>query len=597
MEIFDRITPKEQETIKNYIRMYAGVAESAPLNQVLQVWNKQKRTLYKGLGKRLRVRIPVEIPRNALYYQKELKAIYGLYTIWDERDSETFLSNLAKYRSVIHNDFVYAYISFIAGQPWPNEDKYTASRLLLHQNIEKGYISTQRNNEPYHFKAFKATVKNNMRTVRTIQKVLKAMRFPYMDLFEEWRNAVSDLNINRDIKADLVFSIHPIDFMTMSDNNCDWSSCMSWANHGSYSAGTIEMMNSNMAVVAYLESKTPYIISDSEENYEIPNKSWRILLYANKHIIVAGKAYPYYNENLIKICLDKLRALLKENLNWKYQYINQQYRDNLSIDNNFYLQREHLSTFDKPKNPNKPKHAIYLYSNCMYNDLIEYKDLYWCCRNWVPHTMKFCISGPVTCMCCGGYIESPHSISSYDDIGDTKVCEECRTLYECDVCGQIKYNNIQYRFEEKPWRTYHICDDYCLDNLFFFPNLKSFYPKATLIDKSYIFFMPTCWKPIWRKLINLDSSLTYPEKDNGQIIRITVPTSLLYIALNRIKKYNKNIDYMGLNRYVDPSNYCVFLKEGELWENQIPNLLIQDYIKYIPAKERFINETSSTVSS
>ena len=73
MEIFDRITPKEQETIKNYIRMYAGVAESAPLNQVLQVWNKQKRTLYKGLGKRLRVRIPVEIPRNALYYQKELK--------------------------------------------------------------------------------------------------------------------------------------------------------------------------------------------------------------------------------------------------------------------------------------------------------------------------------------------------------------------------------------------------------------------------------------------------------------------------------------------------------------------------------------------
>ena len=36
MEIFDRITPKEQETIKNYIRLYAGVTESAPLKQVFQ---------------------------------------------------------------------------------------------------------------------------------------------------------------------------------------------------------------------------------------------------------------------------------------------------------------------------------------------------------------------------------------------------------------------------------------------------------------------------------------------------------------------------------------------------------------------------------
>ena len=254
MEIFDRITPREQETIKNYIRLYAGVAESAPLPQVLYVWNKQKRTLYKGLGKELRVKIPVEIPRNTLYYQKELKAIYEVYTIWDENDSCTFLRYSDRYKNTIHNDFVYAYIYFIATQNWCSKDKYVASRLLLHQNIEKGYITTQSNDEPYHFESFKATVKNNMRTVRTIQKVLKAMHFPHMDLFEKWRNAVSDLNINKDIKADLVFSIHPLDYMTMSDNNCDWSSCMSWTSHGSYSAGTIEMMNSNMAIIAYLES-------------------------------------------------------------------------------------------------------------------------------------------------------------------------------------------------------------------------------------------------------------------------------------------------------------------------------------------------------
>lgn len=597
MEIFDRITPKEQETIKNYIRLYAGVTESAPLKQVLQVWNRQKRTLYKGLGKELRVKMPVEIPKNTLYFQKELKAIYGLYTIWDERDSETFLSNLTKYKSIIHNDFVYAYISFIAAQPWSSKDKYAASRLLLHQNIEKGYISTYKDNEPYHFQAFKATVKNNMRTVRTIQKVLKAMRFPYMDLFEKWRNAISDLNINKDIKADLVFSIHPIDFMTMSDNNCDWSSCMSWTTNGSYSAGTIEMMNSNMAIVAYLESKTPYIISDSEENYEIPNKSWRILLYANKHIIVAGKAYPYYNENLIKICLDKLRALLKENLNWDYQYINQKYQDNFGIDNNFFLQREHLSTFNKPKNPKKPKHAIYLYSNCMYNDLIEYKDVYWCCRNWVPRTMKFCISGPVTCMCCGGYIQDPHEITSYDDIGQTKICDFCYDTYACDVCGQIKYQNIHYHFNQNAWQKYDICDDYCLDNLKYFPKLHTFCTKEKLIPKIQLFLVPSDLRKIWQTWTGDNPECIDIEKNNDRIIKVMVPKYIFYSIFNSIKQYTKDFNYVNRGYFSEAINYWVFLQEDELWDNQLPYDFIQNQMKCISARERFINEISSSLSS
>ena len=597
MEIFDRITPREQETIKNYIRLYAGVAESAPLPQVLHVWNKQKRTLYKGLGKELRVKIPVEIPRNALYYQKELKAIYGVYPIWDERDSEIFLSDAAKYKNFIHNDFVYAYIHFIASQNWCRTDKYTASRLLLHQNIEKGYITTQSGDEAYHFQAFKATVKNNMRTVRTIQKVLKAMRFPHMDLFEKWRNAVSDLNINKDIKADLVFSIHPLDYMTMSDNNCDWSSCMSWTSHGSYSAGTIEMMNSNMAIVAYLESKTPYTIIDLDQSYEIPNKSWRILLYANKHIIVAGKAYPYYNENLVKTCLDELRKLLKENLNWDYQYINQQYQDNKCIDNNFFLQREPLWMFDRPKYRNKPKHAIYLYSNCMYNDLIEYKDIYWCCRNWVPHSMKFCISGPATCMCCGDYIRNPHDITSYDDIGESKVCENCYTMYSCEVCGQIKYKNIKYAFNKGTWKQYDICSDYCLDNLVYFPTLQCFCTKKQLIPKQQLFLVPDNLRKSWQLWVDLNKDCVDIEKNNNSIMKFTIPKQIFHSILYKIKKYNNDIGFVNRGYFSETLNYWIYTQNGELWENQLPYNFIQHYTSYISARERFLNETSGALSS
>lgn len=474
MQLTDLITPREEETIKHYIQLYAEVAEPAPLPILFQIWNEQKRTLYKALGHNLRVKIPVEVPKNALLFQHELKNLYETYPIWDERDANYFLNNLEKMRQTLHNDFVFEYTKFIAEQDWCNQDRYSASRLIMHQNIEKGYITTVGYNGilgsitdgEYHFQAFKATIKNNMRTVRTIQKVLKAMHFPRMDLFEEWRNRVSDLNINQDLKANLVFSIHPLDFMTMSDNNCGWSSCMSWMASGSYSSGTVEMMNSNLAIVAYLESETPFNIIFDDEEFNIPNKSWRSLFYINKHIILSGKAYPYYNENLTKQCLDLLRDLIKNNLGWEYQYINQLYKDNSSIDNNFFLKDHSLNQFNRPKNHKIPKHAIYTYTNCMYNDLIEHKDDYWCCRNWVPKTIKLCLSGLATCMCCGEPIEKPIHINSYDDIGGEKICGECKSRRRCIICGKIKYSSMPYTIQLSSYYSpKKCCSEKCLDEV------------------------------------------------------------------------------------------------------------------------------------
>lgn len=497
MQLTDLITPKEEETIKHYIQLYAEVAEPASLPVLFQVWNKQKRTLYKAFGRNLRIKIPVEVPKNTLLFQHELKNLYETYPIWDSQDAYHFLNNLEKMQRTLHNDFIFEYMKFIAEQDWCNEDRYHASRLVMHQNIEKGYISTIGRaalgsivNGEYHFQAFKATVKDNMRTVRTIQKVLKAMHFPKMELFEKWRNRVSDLNINQDLKANLVFSIHPLDFMTMSDNNCGWSSCMSWITGGSYSSGTIEMMNSNLAIVAYLESETPFNILFEDKKFNIPNKSWRSLFYINKNILLAGKAYPYYNEALTKQCLDLLRTLVKNNLGWEYQYINQPYKDTFSINNNFYLKHNNIKSFDRPKDKTKSKHAIYVYTNAMYNDLIEYKDIYWCCRNWVPKSIKICLSGPATCMCCGKPIEEPSYINSYDDIGGEKICGVCRSERQCFICGKVKYSEMPYTIKTSYYTPKKCCSDKCLDELVWVPAIQEFKEKKH-ISMNYYFVIGT----------------------------------------------------------------------------------------------------------
>ena len=71
---------------------------------------------------------------------------------------------------------------------------------------------------------------------------------------------------------------------------------MSWSRNGCYHAGTLEMMNSNVAAVAYLESNSEYALhlDETGEVYPIPNKSWRSLVFIHKDIILCGKSYPYF---------------------------------------------------------------------------------------------------------------------------------------------------------------------------------------------------------------------------------------------------------------------------------------------------------------
>ena len=80
-------------------------------------------------------------------------------------------------------------------------------------------------------------------------------------IFEQMRIKHSQILNKKRLKGTLCLSIHPLDYITISDNNCDWDSCMTWTGDdcpGEYRLGTLEMMNSPSVVVAYLDSKEPY---------------------------------------------------------------------------------------------------------------------------------------------------------------------------------------------------------------------------------------------------------------------------------------------------------------------------------------------------
>lgn len=464
MRPIDALTDIDRTTIASYISIY-GNAECAPMEFTLREWNKNKTRLFKAFGHKLRISKRISIPKDTKILTSELDAIYHPYIFWYKEDVLNYVANFEKNTKFINNEFIEDVLLFWAKKNYCMQDLFTLSRLFLHKNLIKGYLCFLDISQSYHFRDFKCTIKNGMKTIRTIQKVLKATHYPHMDLFDVWRNQVSLIQTSDVIQAKLVLSLHPIDFLTMSDNACNWSSCMSWSHTGCYHAGTLEMMNSNMVAVAYLESDTEYALhlNETGEVYPIPNKSWRSLVFIHKDIIVCGKSYPYHKKNLCFQVLDFVRDIVKTNVNWNYKFINQEYQDMKNIEGNYYLRDWFNPYYDK----RRKHHTITFYTNGMYNDIIESKyPHYYCCRNYVEEPLKICLSGPATCICCGKRLNENdrNDIMSYDDLGQEKICWECRSKRRCRTCGKI-YFDLKYHTREGDY-----CSDECVADTIIFPN-------------------------------------------------------------------------------------------------------------------------------
>lgn len=584
LQPIDALTEKDKQTIQNYIYTTEHV-ESAPIDQVLRVWNANKKTLFRAFGNRLTLSKEITIEKNDTNIIRKLTSIYLPYTIWYDSDRSYAAQHYEQVKDHCKDEFIASIINYWAKQNYELSDLFYISRVFCHENIVKGYLTHLDTDEPYKCKSFKCTLKNGMRTIKTIQKIIKATGYPYLNLFEEWYKKINFINTNTGFKTKLVLSINPIDFMTMSDNTCNWRSCMSWQNQGCYRAGTLEMMNSNVAVIAYLEGPQTFSIYDAEgHNFILPNKSWRSLFFVHKKILLAGKSYPYQNHDISIIVLDWLRKLLKENLNWNYRFINQPYKDVQYLENNFYVR----DFFDVNYDTSKSHHCIFVYTNGMYNDIIEAHDDYLCCRNYVKSSMKICLSGPATCICCGDVIANREDIYSYDDLGSSLICSKCITRNTCSVCGRIHYH--------LPYRTSYgnFCSIDCMKEVKYYPALNFAINEAN------------CYKPNSSAIIVASKNLLTIEDENNIKLNFKkfVYTNILdfivwcrkeygeKVIVYRVKKYLMNKGRQTLYPYdfvYQDSYYQTDALYGFNNPDKIPIIekWIQDISIVIPLSEKF----------
>lgn len=271
----------------------------------------------------------------------------------------------------------------------------------------------------------KLKVNHGCRVVKMLGKLVEAFGFDTEE-FEEFRIAHSQTLNQKKLKGTLCISIHPLDYITMSDNACGWDSCMSWENHGCYRQGTVEMLNSPNVIVAYLESDTPMRIG---RDYTWTNKKWRELYIVDKNIITNVKGYPYCNSNLTEEVLTWLRDLVCET----HTFGDIEYRPKI------YHWGRWNSDYDEL---HKLEIGIECHTNNMYNDF-GHQYQYCLINSELPcgSFIEIDYSGEPECMVCGAL--DPSFIN--DGEAANLACSHCDDYAVCACCGN-NVSNGEYSY-------------------------------------------------------------------------------------------------------------------------------------------------------
>ena len=402
LNLLNYLTKEDNEKIENYIKTYGLYEEYGTYigNEIyLSDWADNKKKLFHLLNGNFIYKIndfEIKKPENELKREVQEDLILSLNGI-------SFFSIL--------NDIL--------------EEKFGCSdNTYLLKRIFSTEILTN-NSVPYTVKVQlegkkMLQISEGMKPMKALQQLLKYCDIEdtkILEMYEELRLIHSRINQERKVKGTLCLSIHPLDFITASHNSNNWSSCLDWSNHGAYCAGTVEMMNSNCVIVAYLESSKPFYFGTGDNTDCWNSKRWRQFFVVNKDIILSGKSYPFQDLQITTEVLKKLRALAQENWNQTYEYGIEDYMDMVHIGTWYRLQKNRwwIQSGYRAK-----KHNILIDTDMMYNDWLNDHDTcsptkYLCIRNKVKRNRILHVSGPAKCICCGDDIKDLNLESEYND--------------------------------------------------------------------------------------------------------------------------------------------------------------------------------------
>ena len=435
----DKITEIEYDMLTEYRAWYGWTEESyraektKPIREVLSVWENANQDLYKLLDNSLILSKKVEFKKShdelygEMYQFIENHASFGR----SERQGWRFVTNFTNW---CREEFPIHKINFWHGPGLTDEQRAENERNIPIRNglFDLISINTLVNNR--FIGEFTVPlpdgrdliIRDGCKPMKMLGKLAQIFNIPD---FEDFRICHSLIHNQKELKGTLHLSIHPMDYWTMSDNECDWDSCMNWRDYGGYRHGTVEMMNSKIVVVAYLTAESDMKVCNK---FTWNNKKWRQLFIVDKNVILGIKSYPYNNEELTETTMVWLKELAEKNLGWSYL-------------SETPAQWTGGTLFENPNYPDDTPFKISFCSNYMYTDVgsLNYHLIFvgnelrgdeMSKPDYYNYPIWECnYSGEAQCISCGRL---------EPDLGDESFlcCGSCESVFRCSECGEIIHN-------------------------------------------------------------------------------------------------------------------------------------------------------------
>ena len=282
----------------------------------------------------------------------------------------------------------------------------------------------------------------------------------------------------------LYLSVHPLDFLSSSENTHKWRSCH--ALDGDYRAGNISYMLDPNTIVCYL--------ANEDEKVRLPNfpadvpwnsKKWRMLLYMEDdcEALFAGRQYPFFSPTGLDCARRSFLSSMQQSLSWWSPWYNDAIIEfprgengihadevlyggrHVSLNGRIYSMEELITDHKDQLHFND---LIYSSFYIPYYCWTRYpknskRKLHFSIGNSVPclHCGTEAIKGEATMLCydCGAELGEgedeyytycgccdrriARALTSYADGLDLELCEECfDDTVVCDRCGYRFYKHM-----------------------------------------------------------------------------------------------------------------------------------------------------------
>lgn len=449
MNLFERLPEDDKDQLWSYLSYYSegSVIPKDRLDHFLRYWNENKIPFYRAFGEQFIVKKELFLQKSINELEEDMCEVISRGVV---RDFCRQFMERARQIATDMDDYDFR---------WKLESFVDSTNMLV-ENVYHGNSFTIPGK--YTVDGRPLVVNTNCKAVKMLGKIVKALGAEYpitvcpncgcVDTvegvcsncgkhpeattgYEMFRQAHSQVLNQKRVKGNLCLSIHPLDYITMSDNDCGWTSCMSWMEEpGDYRLGTIEMMNSPMVIVAYVEASDNMWVCNREWN----NKRWRQLYIVSDSVILGNRQYPYHSDEIQGIAIRWIRDLMN-----KIPGYGPFPEESCEIANGSW------NTIGGDKRVHFQFSTGY-----MYNDVYDYRLAIVADQLLDDHEhYTYYFSGPAVCTNCGDVID-------YDTVEASRVqCRACDGSWKCDYCG-----DYHSEYDEGNWVDDHLLCEYCYEH-------------------------------------------------------------------------------------------------------------------------------------